>query len=347
MTKLVLLLSIVALGSACGASSGSNDVEPDAAADVAADAVPDAPPADLAADEVAPPPVTPAECVADPACPFPLLNAHRGLCGDEPENTYAAFTECQQHVVPMFEIDLRMTADGHVVLMHDDTVDRTTDGETRFPGRTKVDQLTLAEIQSLVVDDPRCAADPDANPDRCHPATFAGLLARTDAQNVLFLDFKDGDPAAVAADILAADAGARVIFFDSDFARLRAFRAAVPGGLVMPRAEEEDDFAAFLGPENDDLQIRWIHGDPSHAVPAVTDLLRARGVRLYFNLFTLSDVPFAASEALDDPSKKAPWLLKAHNAMEAALAAGGLGFGTEFAHLGAAHWYPNGFGVAP
>lgn len=54
---------------------------------------------------------------------------------------------------------------------------------------------------------------------------------------------------------------------------------------------------------------------------------------------------FAASEALDDPAKKEPWLQKAHQAMDDARAAGGLGFGTEFAHLGAAQWYPNGFGV--
>jgi len=354
----VAILAAALLLGACGGSTADDvEVGPDAsvdqgALDVAADlaeaTAPDTLDDDPAPDAEASPPVplTPAECVADPACTTPILNAHRGLCGDEPENTIAAFLQCEQFVVPMFEIDLRQTSDGAVVLMHDDTVDRTTDGEDRFPGRTAVSQLTLAEFLSLVIDDARCQAAPDASPDRCHPTTFATLLARTQAASVLFLDFKDGQPEAVAADILAADAAGRVIFFDSSFERLRAYRQAVPGGLVMPRAEAIEDFAAFVAPENDDLDLRWIHGDPFHATPEVATLLKAHGVRLYFNVFTLSDVPFAAASAIDDPAKKEPWLQKAHAALDKAIADGGSGFGTEFAPLGAAYLYPNGFGVA-
>lgn len=346
---LAAALLVVACAGQGAQATDVADVTPDIASDAAVEATPDATSeatSEATGETLPPVPVTPAECVADPACPFPILNAHRGKCGGEPENTLAAFLECEQFVVPMFEIDLRMTSDGAVVLMHDDTVDRTTDGETRFPGRTAVNQLTLAEFLTLVIDDDRCEADPDTNPDRCHPTSFATLLARTSQASVLFLDFKDGEPEAVAADILAADAAGRVIFFDSSFERLRAYRDAVPGGLVMPRAETVDDYAAFLAPANDDLEMLWIHGDPEHAVPAVTDLLKSRGVRLYFNVFTLSDVPFAASEAIADPAKKEPWLQKAHAALDEAVADGGAGFGTEFAPLGAAYLYPNGFGVA-
>ena len=348
--RVVLLAALLTVS--CSSTGPGSDVAAEATLDTAPEAFADTAPeafADTTPDatpDVTAPAWTAASCVADPACPLPLLNAHRGLCGDEPENTLAAFAECEQLAVPMFEVDLRMTSDGHVVVMHDSTVDRTTDGETRYPGRTEVSLLTLAEFQALVIDDARCADDPDASPARCHPCSFADLLAFTTADSVLFLDFKDGDPATVAADINAAGAGGRILFFDSDLGRLRAYREAVPGGLVMPRAEAEADFATFLDPANDDLELRWVHGDPYHAVPAVTEALKARGVRLYFNLFTLSDVPFAAAEALDDPAKKQPWLDKAHAALDQAIADGGSGFGTEFAPLGAAYLYPHGFGAA-
>lgn len=288
--------------------------------------------------------VTPPACIADRDCPYPILNAHRGLCGDEPENTIAAFLQCESYGIPMFEIDLRQTADGKVVLMHDSSVDRTTDGATRFPGRVNVSQLTLSEFKSLVVNDSRCAAAPEATPDRCHPASFAELLARTKAESVLFLDFKDGEPQVVAADILAAGAGARVIFFDSDLARLRAYRQAVPGGIVMPRAESVDDYAAFLAPANDDLELLWIHGDPGHAA-SVASLLKERRVRLYFNLFTVSDLYFGSYDLTVDPARKAEALKKARQALDAAILSGGSGFGTEYAQYGAAYLYPQGFGL--
>ena len=94
-------------------------------------------------------PVLPADCLADPRCPIPFPSAHRGLCGGEPENTLSALLNCERLGVPLIEVDTRETADGVVVIMHDDTVDRTTDGETRFPGRTAVDQLTRCAALEL------------------------------------------------------------------------------------------------------------------------------------------------------------------------------------------------------
>lgn len=69
--------------------------------------------------------------------------AHRGLAPGLPENTPAAFRSAIALGVDAIEIDLRVTADGHVVVMHDDTVDRTTNGYGR------VADLTLAQIKAL------------------------------------------------------------------------------------------------------------------------------------------------------------------------------------------------------
>jgi len=59
----------------------------------------------------------------------PLLIAHRGGSGLAPENTLAAFEPASRAwAADMIELDVRATADGHCVVIHDPTVDRTTDG---------------------------------------------------------------------------------------------------------------------------------------------------------------------------------------------------------------------------
>ena len=73
-----------------------------------------------------------------------VLNiGHRGASGTHPENTLAAFLAASDDGAQMCELDVQATRDGAVIVMHDDTVDRTTDGHGA------VAQLTLAEVQRL------------------------------------------------------------------------------------------------------------------------------------------------------------------------------------------------------
>jgi glycerophosphoryl diester phosphodiesterase len=59
----------------------------------------------------------------------PLVVAHRGNSAVAPQNTLAAFEAAWRAGAGSIEIDIQLTADGHVVVIHDDTVDATTDGE--------------------------------------------------------------------------------------------------------------------------------------------------------------------------------------------------------------------------
>ena len=72
-----------------------------------------------------------------------VVVAHRGMVSGFPENTLVAFRQSILLGFAAIEIDLRATADGHIVVMHDDTVDRTTNGSG------DVGEMTLAEIKSL------------------------------------------------------------------------------------------------------------------------------------------------------------------------------------------------------
>ena len=53
--------------------------------------------------------------------------AHRGASGNYPENTLIAFQKALEIGVDEIELDLHMTKDDHLIVMHDSTVDRTTD----------------------------------------------------------------------------------------------------------------------------------------------------------------------------------------------------------------------------
>ena len=75
--------------------------------------------------------------------PAPWVIAHRGGRGLWPENTLFAFEQAEALGVNVIEMDLRATADGVIVVMHDSTVDRTTNGSGRLSG------MTLPEVRKL------------------------------------------------------------------------------------------------------------------------------------------------------------------------------------------------------
>ena len=72
-----------------------------------------------------------------------LVVSHRGDWRNAPENSLQAFRNCLNMNVDMIEIDLKQTKDGHLVLMHDETIDRTTNGKGR------PSDYTLEELQQF------------------------------------------------------------------------------------------------------------------------------------------------------------------------------------------------------
>jgi len=73
-----------------------------------------------------------------------VLNiGHRGASATRPENTVASFRRAMEIGADMIELDVRATADGIAVVMHDSTVDRTTNGSGRLA------DLTLKQVEEL------------------------------------------------------------------------------------------------------------------------------------------------------------------------------------------------------
>ena len=72
-----------------------------------------------------------------------VLTAHRGASFDDAENTLAAFDRAVKNGAHFIEFDLRMSADGVPVVLHDQTIDRTSNGTGR------PEEHTLADLKKL------------------------------------------------------------------------------------------------------------------------------------------------------------------------------------------------------
>ncbi|HIC89588.1 MAG TPA: hypothetical protein EYP04_09335, partial [Anaerolineae bacterium] len=95
----------------------------------------------------------PTPTIAPPTAPqSPVLNiAHRGARSLAPENTLAAARKALAIGADMWELDVQMTSDGQLIVMHDSSLERTCNVEELFPDRRPwlVAEFTLAEIQKL------------------------------------------------------------------------------------------------------------------------------------------------------------------------------------------------------
>ena len=133
-----------------------------------------------------------------------VILAHRGGSLLAPENTVEAFTQGLASGADALEMDVQATADGVLVVMHDTTVDRTTDG------KGAVAEMTLAEIQAL---DAGFRFTPDEG--KAFPFRGKGIVVPT-FQSVLeqfpntrlSVELKATDPAVVAEALrLVSEAG--------------------------------------------------------------------------------------------------------------------------------------------
>lgn len=134
--------------------------------------------------------------VAHRACHAPAPS--RGMTTALPENSLAALDRCVALGVDMVEIDIRRTADGALVLMHDPTVDRTTNGHGR------VSDLSLRQIQAL-----RLKSADGREPES--PPTLEAFLARARGRILINLDVKDPIAEQVARVVLASGASGQVL----------------------------------------------------------------------------------------------------------------------------------------
>ena len=200
-----------------------------------------------------------------------IVAAHRG--GPAPgyaENAIETFEHTISQAPALLEIDIARTSDGELILMHDDTLDRTT------TGAGEVRAHTLAEIQALQLEDETGAALDARVP------TLRQALDWADGKTILELDVKRGvsyeDVLAVVREANAID---RVVFITySDDAAVRVHNLA-PEMMLSVSFDDPSDIDA-LGRRGVDLTrvLAWTGIEEPNA--ALNIALAQRGIEPMF-----------------------------------------------------------------
>ncbi|MEU8528338.1 glycerophosphodiester phosphodiesterase family protein [Streptomyces sp. NPDC048629] len=173
-----------------------------------------------------------------------LTIGHRGVMGVEPENTLRSFVHAEHAGMDVIELDLHLSKDGALVVMHDAEVDRTTDGSGRIA------ELTLAELRGL-----------DAGQGERIPV-FEEVLDAVRAP--LQAEIKDEAAARALADVMhRRDLVGRVevsSFHDGAIAEISRLVPGVRTALIASRWESDVvDRAKAVGAESLALNIRRLN----------------------------------------------------------------------------------------
>ena len=190
---------------------------------------------------------------------------HRGMMCSAPENSAAAIEMCAQDYCEWAEIDVRLTKDGKHVIIHDDTVDSTTDGTGR------VEDLTLEELKSL-----------DAGSWFAQRFSGIRILTLNEALMVakskvnLYLDCKQINPEQLVAEVLDADMQKQVVVYSSSDILMKV-KAASKGAVAgMTKYRPTMPFNSFVS----DVSPAAVEIDADHVTKELCEKFHAAGIKV-------------------------------------------------------------------
>jgi glycerophosphoryl diester phosphodiesterase len=219
---------------------------------------------------------------------WPVNLAHRGASALAPENSLEAFRIAVEAGAGGLELDVHMTRDGHVVVIHDPTVERTTSG------KGAISEMTIDELRAL---DAGYGFSPDGG--RTRPYRGRGVRVPT-LEEVLEefpgvavnIDIKAAYPgveAAVLQVLRETDAWGRALVVSTPYATVKRFRK-ISGGHISTGASRWEigvfyfssrlRLERLLSPSYDALQVPLRHRGIPLVTPRFVRAAHARGVRV-------------------------------------------------------------------
>jgi glycerophosphoryl diester phosphodiesterase len=224
---------------------------------------------------------------------WPANFAHRGASARAPENTLEAFRVAVEAGTGGLELDVHMTLDKEIVVIHDAAVDRTTNGSGAIA------EMTLDELRSF---DAGYRFSLDGG--RTHPYRGRGLRVPTLAEvyeafpeSYVNIDIKERQPG-VEETVLRVirDAEERTLVVSNDYAVVRRFRR-VSGGRISTGASRLEIGAFYLlsrlrlewlaRPAYEALQVPVEHEGITLVTPRFLEAAHSRGVRV--DVWTIND----------------------------------------------------------
>jgi glycerophosphoryl diester phosphodiesterase len=227
--------------------------------------------------------------VPAPADPIraPRVIAHRGAWGEAPENTLPAIARAIELGCAMAEIDLRYTSDGEVVVIHDATVDRTTDGTGTVASKS------LAELRRL---DAGVRVSPALRGTRV--PTLQEVVELSRGRLELYLDLKETDPRPVVRAVERLQARSMVVYRPYSFAALQQVLGETPSARVLLDLGDWMQTPRLLEPLRSAFPTAAVSSDWPNWTPALLADARRLGMATYANVLGPNDTAENLAEAL-------------------------------------------------
>lgn len=203
----------------------------------------------------------------NPASKTVLVAAHRGAHMGNFENSIASSLKAIELGVDIIEVDVKTTKDGHLILMHDSSIDRTT------TGTGQVEELTLAEIKAFKLKAPYGRISKESVP------TFEEFLKVVKGKIMIDVDMKTDNVKGILKAVHEAGIEKEVFYFDNDYDQLDLIKQLDKSAQLMPRAyslQMADSALVKFAPQ-------VVHIDSKFNTKEVGDLLQKNKARIWIN----------------------------------------------------------------
>ncbi len=220
------------------------------------------------------------------------LCAHRGAMETHPENTLVAFREAVKAGAHMIEFDVHLTKDGEPVVLHDATVDRTTNGTGR------VAEMTLSEIKRL---DAGSWKSPEFKGERI--PTLSEVLREMPVNVWLNVHIKGGgDTPKRVAEILAEDNRLHQAFLACGAEAAAIARMAVPGIMICNMDRKDSHWDYVKGTIDLNAGFIQLNGKITPEFPKYAEELKKEGIRInYYGTDSPDEIMLLFDYGIDFP----------------------------------------------
>lgn len=202
-----------------------------------------------------------------------LVAAHRGHHGKLPENSVSSIFSAANVGADIVELDVLLSKDGIPILMHDETVDRTT------TGTGNVDQLTLVQLKSL-----RLVARAGLVTEETIP-TLREALTASRGRLFVNIDLKATDVGPIIRVVLSENMLDHVMFYHASLAVRDQILAVAPEAIVMPIARDLEQAERFTK----NYGLKLLHLRESYNSLALSQLMDRQHVAGWTNALGVAD----------------------------------------------------------
>ncbi|MEO5977082.1 MAG: glycerophosphodiester phosphodiesterase family protein [Chryseolinea sp.] len=209
-----------------------------------------------------------------------VVIAHRGDHSAAPENTLKAFENAIMNGADYIEVDLRTTSDNKLVVLHDQTVDRVTNGHG------EIKSMKFSEVRKLIVSD---RSNPGHGQHKI--PTFDEVLKLAKAKINIYLDFKDADIPATVELIKRNGMEKHVIVYINKAEHYTSWRKNSPTFPLMVSLPDDVTDESTLRQFLNTVDAEILDGDADQYSIEMVQLAKNMGRKIWVDVQSMDEGP--------------------------------------------------------